>query len=544
MDSRLVELIRRETSPQLRRNVVLTATFSGIASTAILAIINSAAQSSEYGNPNFRHFVMFVMAITAYIYCLRYTFDRTTRAFENILDSTRSRISDKIRHSELIVLDQIGRSVIYSRLTQDTAILSQLEVQFAATIQSLSMVLFISLYIITLSMYAFLLTVLLMAGGIAIYLRADKHFKETIEYTSQKEIELFDHVTHIIDGFPEVRLNRQRSDDLYADTEETSQAVKESKIQTARVYNGKYILSQTFFYTHLAAIVFILPQMIPTYLETITDITVAIVFFIGPLTVVVSAIPAYFMANLAAEHIFDLEQSLDMLRTTPSPDTVQRIDSFSKITLTDVEFAYDDETEAEQFRIGPLSFDINAGETLFIIGGNGSGKSTLLKVLCALYQPEGGTLQIDDLTIGGDTLHAYRDLFSIIFSDFHLFRKLYGLRHVNPQKVNELIDRMQLDNKISYADGGFSSLELSTGQRKRMALLVSLLEDRQILIFDEWAADQDQEFRRYFYEHLLYELKSEGKTIIAVSHDDRYFQHADRIIKMEYGKLVSDQSSP
>jgi putative ATP-binding cassette transporter len=212
--------------------------------------------------------------------------------------------------------------------------------------------------------------------------------------------------------------------------------------------------------------------------------------------------------------------------------------------LTDVEFAYEDETKAEQFRIGPLSFDINAGETLFIIGGNGSGKSTLLKVLCALYRPDEGTLQIDDLTIDGDTLYAYRDLFSIIFSDFHLFGQLYGLLHVNPQTVNELLERMQLDNKISYADGRFSSLELSTGQRKRMALLVSLLEDRQILIFDEWAADQDQEFRRYFYEHLLYELKSEGKTIIAVSHDDRYFHHADRIIKMEYGKLVSDQLSP
>ena len=347
-----------------------------------------------------------------------------------------------------------------------------------------------------------------------------------------------------VEGFQQVRLNRQRSDDLYADAEAISQAVKESKVQTASLYNGKYILSQAFFYTNLAAIVFVLPQLIPTYLDTLSDITVAIVFFIGPLTVVVSSIPAYFRANIAAEHIFALEQKLDEFRKAPSPNAIQSIDSFTKITLTDVEFAYGGEDRAERFRIGPLSFDINAGEILFIVGGNGSGKSTLLKVLTSLYQPQKGMLAIDGLTVDDVTIHAYRELFSIIFSDFHLFHKLYGLRHVDSEKVSELLEQMQLDDKTTYAEGRFTSLDLSTGQRKRMALLVSLLEDKQICIFDEWAAEQDPEFRSYFYEHLLHELQSDGKTIIAVTHDDRYFHHADRIIKIEYGKLVFDQPSP
>jgi putative ATP-binding cassette transporter len=544
MNSKLVELLRRETTPQLRRNVVLMSTLSGVASAAILAVINAASQHAEYGNPDFRYLFMFVMAIAMYVFSLRYTFNSTTRAFETILDKTRRRISDKIRHSELLVLDQIGRTEIYSRLTQDTAVLSQLEMQFAAAIQSAAMVLFIALYIISLSIYAFLLTVLLMIGGIVIYLRADKNLKKTIEYTSQKEMELFELVTHLIEGFQQIRLNRQRSDDLYADAEAISQVVRESKIQTASLYNSKYILSQAFFYANLAAIVFVLPQLIPTYLETLSDVTVAIVFFIGPLTVVVSSIPAYFRANIAAEHISALEQRLDEFRKEPSPHAIQRIDSFSKITLTDVEFAYQDEDNAERFRIGPLSFDINAGEVLFIVGGNGSGKSTLLKVLTSLYLPQKGTLKIDELTVDSDTIHAYRELFSIIFSDFHLFNKLYGLHDVDSERVDELLYRMQLENKTGYAEGRFTSLDLSTGQRKRMALLVALLEDKPIYIFDEWAAEQDPEFRSYFYEHLLHELQSEGKTVIAVSHDDRYFHHADRIIKIEYGNLVFDQASP
>jgi putative ATP-binding cassette transporter len=541
MDSKLINLLLRETTPQLRRNVVFTAVVSGLASTAILAVINAASQSAEYGNLNFRYLIMFAIAMATYAYCLRYTFDRTTRTFEALLDATRRRISDKIRKSELTVLDQIGRAQIYNRLTQDTAVLSSMEGYLTAAIQSLAMVFFISLYIIFLSKYAFALTVLLMIGGVAIYLRADGLAKSEIERASLKEIELYEHVTHLIEGFQQVRLNRQRSDDLYAATVDLSGEVKDAKVHTARLYNSNYILSQVFFYSHLAAIVFLLPQLVPTYVDTITEVTMAIVFIIGPLGVVVSSIPVYLKANIAAEHISDLEQRLDEFRREDSPNTVSRIDSFSKITVTGVEFAYQKKSAGEQFKVGPLSFEINAGELLFIVGGNGSGKSTLLKVVSTLYEPQKGSIKIDDVTVDDDTIDAYRELFSIIFSDFHLFRKLYGLRHVQPEKVNELLGRMQLDDKTTFADDSFTSLELSTGQRKRMALAVALLEDKQIYLFDEWAAEQDPEFREYFYGHLVHELKSAGKTVIAVSHDDRYFHHADRIIKMELGFLVSDE---
>jgi putative ATP-binding cassette transporter len=377
-----------------------------------------------------------------------------------------------------------------------------------------------------------------MAGGVLVYVRADKRAKQHIEYTSQKEVELFDHVTHLIEGFQEIRLNQQRSDELYTDTSEISQTLNESKVSTARLYNGNYILSQSYLYAHLAAIVFVLPQLIPTYGDTITEITLSIVFIIGPLGVVISSIPAYFKANIAAEHILDLEERLDQMRQAATPGEIEHIDSFKTVTLTDVEFAYEAKNQLEQFRIGPLSLELHAGEILFIVGGNGCGKSTLLKVLSSLYRPDKGTLKIDDRVVDGDTIHAYRELFSAVLADFHLFNKLYGLQHVDPERVNALLKRMQLDQKAAYVDGRFTSTDLSTGQRKRMALLVSLLEDRQIYAFDEWAAEQDPEFRKYFYEELLQEMKGEGKTIVVVSHDDRYFHLADRVIKMEYGLVV------
>jgi putative ATP-binding cassette transporter len=152
--------------------------------------------------------------------------------------------------------------------------------------------------------------------------------------------------------------------------------------------------------------------------------------------------------------------------------------------------------------------------------------------------PAEGAIRVDDMEIGAANIQSYRNLFSAIFSDFHLFDKLHGLRDAAPEQVNDLLRLMDISHKTSFADGRFSNIHLSTGQRKRLALVVSYLEDKPVSVFDEVAADQDPEFRRYFYETLLPEMKSSGKTVVVVSHDDRYFHIADRVLRMDYGKLV------
>ena len=172
------------------------------------------------------------------------------------------------------------------------------------------------------------------------------------------------------------------------------------------------------------------------------------------------------------------------------------------------------------------------------MGGNGSGKSTLLKLLTGLYHPTHGSIWLDDVPIQRENIQAFRELYSIIFSDFHLFDRLYGLNEVDPDRVQELLNLMELQTKTSYDGDRFTNLDLSTGQRKRLALLVTYLEDSPVYVFDEWAADQDPHFRAYFYETLLRDLKERGKTVVVVTHDDRYFSIADHIVKMELGKLV------
>jgi putative ATP-binding cassette transporter len=266
----------------------------------------------------------------------------------------------------------------------------------------------------------------------------------------------------------------------------------------------------------------------------------AVLFFFGPLTNVVTIIPMLAQVNVTVDNLRRLEATLDDgLKKTAEHEAAPEIDlsDFQMIGLDGVCFHYRDPDGNATFQVGPIVGELRRGEILFLVGGNGSGKTTFLKLFTALYRPSEGAIRVDDRVIGPANIQSYRNLFSAIFSDFHLFDKLHGLRDAAPERVNALLRLMEISGKTAFADGRFSTTHLSTGQRKRLALVVSYLEDKPVYIFDEVAADQDPQFRRYFYETMLPELKNAGKTVVVVSHDDRYFHVGDRLLQMDYGKL-------
>ena len=208
------------------------------------------------------------------------------------------------------------------------------------------------------------------------------------------------------------------------------------------------------------------------------------------------------------------------------------------IELVDITHTYHTEREG-QFTLGPISLAFQPGELVFIVGGNGSGKSTLAKLIVGLYAPESGVLRWDNKTVTEQNNDAYRQLFSAVFSDFYLFERMLGLQTDNLDGQAQLyLEKLQLEHKVKVSQGMLSTLDLSQGQRKRLALLTAYLEDRPVYLFDEWASDQDPFFREIFYKQILLELKQRGKTVLVISHDDRYFHLADQLIKLEYGQRV------
>jgi putative ATP-binding cassette transporter len=212
------------------------------------------------------------------------------------------------------------------------------------------------------------------------------------------------------------------------------------------------------------------------------------------------------------------------------------------LDLSNVHFNYERGTDSDRypFHLGPIELAVPAGEILFVVGGNGSGKSTLVKLLAGLYSPVEGEIRLGGELITTANIDWYRQHISVVFSDFYLFDELLGADDSDvDDRSNRLLLELELAHKVSVANGAFSTVDLSQGQRKRLAMLTSLIEDRPINVFDEWAADQDPHYKEIFYSQLLPRLKAQGKTTIVITHDDRYFNYCDRVIKLEDGKLIA-----
>lgn len=218
------------------------------------------------------------------------------------------------------------------------------------------------------------------------------------------------------------------------------------------------------------------------------------------------------------------------------------VNDWTQYSVENMEYKYKESNGA--FALRNINISFSRGQVSFIIGGNGSGKSTLSKCLSLHYRPTGGRIAFDKQNVERDNLTSARNKISAIYSDYYLFKKLYGIStDICVDKINKYLDYLQLSDKVVITNGCFSTTALSDGQRKRLALLVLLLENRDICIFDEWAADQDPEFKEIFYRKILRELKLENKVIIVISHDDRFFEHADRLITMENGTVKHDSGS-
>ncbi|MEP7306391.1 MAG: cyclic peptide export ABC transporter [Acidobacteriota bacterium] len=511
---------------------------AGISNAALLAIINAGAENAANQDVNAWLLSLFMLVILLYISTQRHILLTSIREVERILDGIRITLSDRIRRSGLLAVEHIGRAEIYASVNRETVTISQAAATMVIACQSLLLVLFSVGYLAYLSVTAFVLTAAFTSLSLLMHFRRAAELTRLREESIAQENRFFDSLTDLLDGFKEVKMSEPRSEDLFQHLRDISRQAADIKVRTGTGFAEHFIFAQAAFYLLIAVIVFVVPRMSPTYTDVITKATAAILFVIGPLGGVVSSIPAFTNANAAALNILRVEELLSRPEAQePAGLVLPAPAPFQVLSVRDVTFQYADKG-GPAFTVGPLSLDIRRGETTFVVGGNGSGKSTFIKLLTGLYHPQSGVISIDGSPVTQETLAPYRSHFGTIFSDYHLFERLYGLRNVDSVRVQELLVLMDLDRKTAFDGTRFTNLDLSSGQRKRLALLVTLLEDRPIVVLDEWAADQDPVFRRFFYERILDDLKKRGKTIVAVTHDDKYFSVADRILRMDFGQIV------
>jgi putative ATP-binding cassette transporter len=539
---KLIELLQREARIKPVPFIALAA-LSGLSSAAVLAIINTAASNVATRQGNLRFLLLFGLAIAIFAVSQRHLMVEICRKVEQVIHRMRVRLIERARHAELLEIEQIGRSEIYACLSRETQTLAQAAPSIVIAMQSAVLVLFTMLYIATLSELAFVLSLVFTALGAFIHRLRNVEVKRELRRAYERENELLERLIDMLDGFKEVKMSTARAREVADRVESISAEVAELKTRTQTLQANDFVISQVTFFLLTGMMVFVVPALSPTYIDVVVKTTTATLFMIGPISNVVGAIPIFSNANAAADAILELEARMARLERSVVEDPPP-FSYFRQIRAEGLEFSYPGPSGESGFKVGPVDLTIRRGSTVFITGGNGSGKTTLMLMLLGLYPPQGGVLQLDDEPVGPKNVNAYRNLFSVVFSDNHLFGELFGIETVDRALAAELFELLEMTRKTELDGRRFGTTQLSGGQRKRLALIAALLEKRPICFFDEWAADQDPHFREKFYRVVLPRLKADGITIIAVTHDDKYFDVADLHLHMEEGKIASARAKP
>lgn len=490
----------------------------------------------EYGHGD----VAFV-AFLASLLLFRILYSLINAAFRDLTEKTighvRARITAHLERLSWPVLMALGRDRVFFTAFATVRQVSQMARLSARLVLNGGGIAWTIVALLLLSptvLFGYLLLLVVLGLG---YLYQESSVRGHLRRAQEHEERVSDAIESLLAGFQELKLHRPKADAFFAEEISTQiaacSAVRASANKQALVVYGVF---QVFQFIAVGLCIFAIAVIFPHLAEDASEAALLIAF------VPIGLLRDFPLIARADQALYSFEALEDeMARTAAAgiaaPEPEAGGYAFQELALEEVAFTYQGADNEQPFHLGPLSCRFEAGKIHFLTGGNGSGKSTLLTVLTGLQRPDKGTIRLNGQLVD---MERWGDLFSPVFFDFHLFQRLLGLGHVDPDRVREVLAYLQIDDKTGFdPDGGrFTTQRLSTGQRRRLALVVALLEDRPVFVFDEWAADQDPSFRDRFYRRLLPDLRARGKTVIAATHDDRYFHTADQLIHMEDGLIT------
>lgn len=426
---------------------------------------------------------------------------------------------------------------IYTALTRDTNNVVNASVNVIDLLTNFIIILLCCGYMAFLSWKLLACTCVLMGFTVLIYTLSEKKAMAFFDKAMSIEDGFVRHLNEILVGFKEIKLARNKGIDIV-------NRHMYPAVETASAYNKKAlvyhlnnrVIGQISFYLFIGSLLLFLGDWLAISSAVIINFIFVLMYIWGPIESVVLMVPGLAQAHVSLNRLSSLKESLREKDVADVPTAA--LTHFDSLELYDISYQYATE-EDTHFSVGPNSFSLHKGEVAFIYGGNGSGKTTFINVLVGLFVREEGQVYLNGEPMEEGSFAAYRSLFAPVFSDFHLFEEFYGIEHIDETKALEYLQVFELDKKVEIKNNKLTTVNLSTGQKKRLALVCAMLERKPILILDEFAADQDPYFRRKFYTEILDYLKEEGFSVVAITHDDNYYQCADKLYKMNYGKLES-----
>ncbi len=517
------------------------ALLSGAANAGLIAVVNSAL--SHAGHPT-RVMIWCFVALGVARLATNFFAQVTLAHFSQRSSAALRRdLVGRILAVPLRQLEEIGAPRLMVALTEDVLSLTEAMLAIPTFAVNVAILLGGALYLGYLSLTVLaVMGLFILCGAIAYRVLIRSGFGHLYEARDEQD-RLFKHFRALTEGIKELKLHRERrgvflADNIHGCTERYKRHAVAAEMRFIFAHNWSHLL----FFTLVGLILFLLPTVRDVSPHALTGYVVATLYLMGPLSGVLSSLSLFGRASAALRKIEELGLTLSSRAGDHCPISLpSAMPEFERLDLVRVTHSYHREKEDDHFMLGPIDATFRPGEIVFLVGGNGSGKSTLAKVITGLYPPEAGVIRLNGRPITDQNRDEYRQCFSAVFADYYLFENLLGQtgRDLDAQ-AREYLRHLHLEHKVKVVDGVLSTTLLSQGQRKRLALLNAYLEDRPFYLFDEWASDQDPLFKDLFYTQLLPELKAKHKTVLAITHDDKYFHLADRIIKLDYGQIVPD----
>ncbi|MEM7049897.1 MAG: cyclic peptide export ABC transporter [Acidobacteriota bacterium] len=510
--------------------------FSGVLSVGLVALINAALNAE---GPK-----MAAIGWTFAALCALITLTRVTSVVllanlgQGVVRELRVDLSRQISAAPLRRIEELGPNRLLATLTDDINAISQALIFVPPICLNGSIIAGCLIYLGFLDQGLLGMLLVAMLIGIVTYFVPAQLGMRKFHAAREQQDHLFGYFEGLIRGGKELRLHRPRRRVFGRLLAGVADLARKLRVKAALIYSAAEAWGRLLIFVVIGVLLFARPDFLGADRAVLTGFTLVLLFLMGPLQALLDSIPALGMAEVSAQKVASLGFSLDgAAGGAPRPPAVPAR-SWQRIEFRGVTHTYHREGQDHPFELGPIDLTLEPGELVFLVGGNGSGKTTLAKVFVGLYAPERGEILLDGQPVTETDRDDFRQLFSVVFSDFYLFDRLLGLEAPDlDQQAGRYLRELQIDHKVEIRDGQLSATDLSQGQRKRLALLTAYLEDRQIYVFDEWAADQDPVFKEVFYRRVLPDLKARGKTVLAISHDDRYFHLADRLVKLEDGRL-------
>ena len=537
---KIIRLLLKSSS----KNIFLAAIFSflsGASGAGIIAVINYALNNLE----NLSSWLIWLfVSLCAALWVFRFlSWVLINRLAQGVIYDLRLEITQRILDCPLQNLETLGIPKLLATLTDDINAISNASIQLSLSIVNFAIALGIFVYLFYLSPLLFLIIFSCICGAFYLYIFLRKLGIKDLIKARQEQDTMFGHFRSVTEGIKELKLHRSRRIAfLKEDLQISAGKYKQYRVNAITGFAFAGSLATVLFFIPIGLILFVFPNIDGISTEIISSYVLAILYLITPISEIANSLPLIAQANIALDKIESLGISLSEQVTEPDFPTASDFESNpTSLELVNVNHAYLGDSEEHQFTLDNINLKFEPGELVFIVGGNGSGKSTLVKLITGLYVPDNGQILFNNIPITDDNREWYRQQFSVVFYDFYLFERLLGIEENRETEIHDYLAKLELERKVTIKDGILSTTNLSQGQRKRLALLTAYLENRPIYVFDEWASDQDPVFKEIFYNKLLPELKQRGKTVIAISHDDRYFDNCDRLIKLDYGCVIENR---